>query len=61
MRNEIHGLSTCLNSYEKKWSKIVKNVIRENADLKMENNKLKKKITSIKTLHSLAETIDTNA
>lgn len=52
MRAEIQNLTAMLSTYEKKWSKIAKNIIQENADLKSENNKLKKKITSIKTLSS---------
>lgn len=50
MRTEIQNLNTCLINYDKKWSSIVKNVIKENADIKNENKKLKKKITSIKSI-----------
>jgi|JI10StandDraft_1071094.scaffolds.fasta_scaffold4037758_1 regulator of replication initiation timing len=50
MRAEIKNLNTCLINYDKKWSSIVKNVIKENADIKNENKKLKKKITSIKSI-----------
>lgn len=53
MRAEIQNLTALLSTYEKKWSKIAKNIIQENADLKSENNKLKKKITSIKTMPSV--------
>ncbi len=50
MRAELKNLNTCLINYDKKWSSIVKNVIKENADIKNENKKLKKKITSIKSI-----------
>lgn len=43
MQQEIKKLSTCLVNYEKKWSKIVKNVIQENAELKSENEKMKRR------------------
>ncbi len=34
MRAEIQNLTAMLSTYEKKWSKIAKNIIQENADLK---------------------------
>lgn len=59
MREQIKSLNACLINYDKKWSSIVKNVIKENAALKSQNKKLKKKITSIKSITALGN-VDSN-
>lgn len=53
MRIQINKLNTCLENYDQKWNSIVKNVIKENADLKNQNKKLKKKITSFKSISTM--------
>ena len=58
MQLQIKKLNTCLINYEKKWSKIVKNVIRENADLKFQNEKMKKKMVNLKTSHTISSEED---
>ncbi len=62
MRIEIQNLTNCLHGYDKKWSEIVKNIIKENAELKSQNRKLKKKITGFRSSGTLSAlgTIDTN-
>lgn len=59
MRLEIKKLNESLLLYEKKWSKIVKNVIRENAELKSENEKLKKMMNVFKASKTVS-TVDTH-
>lgn len=61
MRREIKTLSNSLINYEKKWSKIVKNIIRENAAIKSENDKLKKKMNMLKTSQTISTMCDTHA
>lgn len=56
MKDTISMLNNELANYEKKWSAVVRNVIKENAALKSENNRIKRKLTSFKSVDSLAST-----
>lgn len=62
MRAEIYNITNCLHGYDKKWSEIVKNIIKENAELRSQNRKLKKKITTFRSSGTLSVlgAIDTN-
>lgn len=44
MRREIQLLRESLHVCEGKWNKIIKNTIRENVELKTQNERLRKKI-----------------
>jgi len=52
MKQEIANLKGCLGKCENKWNKIVRNTLRENADLKDENRHLKEKVRTLDSSNS---------